>query len=275
MAGGTLRLARPEILPLSTGHDPDAPLRALAGAAAGLGDGEHAIVQVLARPVTGSRLRRARRAARRQRGGQPARLTARLLDAATPGPGRPPAPARDAPGPRAGRRDPRRHREARQPAVGDPHPLRRRHHRRRRSRPGPGGGRPGAAAAQAQARLRGLAHALASAMALLTGRNWLARRRLRRPAAAIAARRLARGDLLSVAELAAIARLSVGPGAAGPGPRRGAGRPAAARHPAARPRRPAARHLRRRARRARSAWRSPTPGTTCGSAGRPAPARPP
>src|SRR5258708_32316821 len=62
-AGGTLRLARPEILPISTGHDPDAPLRALAGAAAGLGDGEHAIVQVLARPATGARLPPARRAA--------------------------------------------------------------------------------------------------------------------------------------------------------------------------------------------------------------------
>ena len=55
--GGALRLARPEILPLSVSHDPDAPRPALAGAAAGLGDGEHAIVQVLARPVTGARLR--------------------------------------------------------------------------------------------------------------------------------------------------------------------------------------------------------------------------
>ncbi len=70
---------------VGTGDDPDAPLRALAGAAAGLGDGEHAIVQVLARPVTGARLRRARRAARQQRAGQPARLTSRLLDLASPG----------------------------------------------------------------------------------------------------------------------------------------------------------------------------------------------
>jgi len=85
-AGGRLRLARPEILPLSTGHDLDAPLRALAGAAAGLGDGEHAVWQVLARPVTGARLRRARRAARRHRTGRRAplalRLAARLLAAA-------------------------------------------------------------------------------------------------------------------------------------------------------------------------------------------------
>ncbi|HEX5289031.1 MAG TPA: hypothetical protein VFX25_09180, partial [Streptosporangiaceae bacterium] len=42
-AGGSLRLARPDILPLAAGHDPDAPLRALAGAAAGLAAGEHAL----------------------------------------------------------------------------------------------------------------------------------------------------------------------------------------------------------------------------------------
>ena len=65
------------------------------------------------------------------------------------------------------------------------------------------------------------------------------------------------------------------PGAARPGPRRGTRRPAAARHPAPRPRRPPPRRLRRRRSPARSAWRSPTPATTCGSAGRPAPARPP
>ena len=52
--GGTLRLARAEILPLRTGLPADL-LRALAGAAAALGDGEHAMLQVLARPVTGAR----------------------------------------------------------------------------------------------------------------------------------------------------------------------------------------------------------------------------
>ena len=80
VAGGTLRLARPDILPLSASGDPEAPLRALAGAAAGLAGGEHAVLQVLARPVTGARLRKARRAARRQRTGQTARLSSRLLD---------------------------------------------------------------------------------------------------------------------------------------------------------------------------------------------------
>jgi len=82
--GGTLRLARPEILPLKTDHGSD-PLRALAAAGTGLAGGEQAIVQVLARPATGSRLRRARRAMRRLRYGQPGRLPSRLLDAISPG----------------------------------------------------------------------------------------------------------------------------------------------------------------------------------------------
>jgi hypothetical protein len=204
-AGGTLRLARPEILPLSVSHDPEAPLRALAGAAAGLADGEHAVLQVLTRPVTGSRLRRARRAARRHRAGQPARVTSRLLDLASPHPG---AGARRG----SSRADPELAAEVRAateklsspqwetliryavattavPAEEIP-PWRRT-----------------PAVGQQAARLRGLAHALASATALYTGRNWLARRRLRRPANAISSRLMRRGDLLSVAELAMVARL--------------------------------------------------------------------
>jgi hypothetical protein len=82
--GGKLRLARPEILPLKTDHQAD-PLRALAAAGTGLAEGEQAIVQALARPATGARLRRARRAIRRLRYGQPARLSSRLLDAVSPG----------------------------------------------------------------------------------------------------------------------------------------------------------------------------------------------
>jgi hypothetical protein len=210
VAGGTLRLARPDILPLSTGRDPEAPLRALAGAAAGLAGGEHAVLQVLARPVTGARLRKARRAARRQRSGQTARLASRLLDLASPGHGT----SRS----RAGTRDPDLAAEIRETtaklagpqwetliryAVATSAPAQAREGAGRRERR--------AAAQQQQARLRGLAHALASATALLTGRNWLARKRLRRPAGSISSRRLARGDLLSVPELAAAARLPADP----------------------------------------------------------------
>jgi hypothetical protein len=211
-AGGTLRLARPEILPLGTGDDPDAPLRALAGAAAGLGDGEHAIVQVLARPVTGARLRKARRAARKQRAGQPARLASRLLDAASPG-GHASSGSRRA----ASRSDPELAAEIRAATSKLASPQWEtliRYGVATTAAPEPGEAarwQAGAATAQQMARLRGLAHALASATALYTGRNWLARRHLRHPAAAIAARRLRRGDLLSVPELAAIARLPADP----------------------------------------------------------------
>jgi hypothetical protein len=210
-AGGTLRLARPDILPLSTSHDPEAPLRALAGAAAGLADGEHAILQVLTRPVTGTRLRKARRAARKQRSGQSARMTSRLLDLASPGSGTGRSRA-------VGRADPDLAAEIRETtaklagpqwetlicyAVATTAPA--------QARDGASRWERRAATAQQAARLRGLAHALASATALLTGRNWLARRRLRRPAAAIGSRWLARGDLLSVPELAAVARLPADP----------------------------------------------------------------
>ena len=206
-AGGTLRLARTEVLPLKTDHDAD-PLRALAAAGGGLADGEHAIVQVLARPVTGARLRRARRAARQLRAGRPARLSARLLDALTPGhPG---------PGPRAAARsDPELAAEVRASVIKSAGPQWDTQIRYATATtavpPAQGRRRDTAARAQARARLRGLAHGLASATALYAGRNWLARRHLRHPAAEIAARRFRRGGLLSVPELAAIARLPADP----------------------------------------------------------------
>ena len=158
--------------------------------------------------------------------------------------------------------------------MGNPDPLRCRHHRRARSRTGPGGWQARAATAQANARLRGLAHALASATALYTGRNWLARRHLRHPAEAISTRQLRRGDLLSVPELAAIARLPADP--ALPGLAR-AGARAVAPPPAIPLPGPDVRPLgvADTGTPARSAWPSPTAVTTCGSAGRPEPARPP
>src|SRR5271166_329740 len=211
IAGGTLRLARPDILPLSTGGDPEAPLRALAGAAAGLAGGEHAVLQVLARPVTGARLRKARRAARKQRSGQSARITSRLLDLATPGHGTSRTRA-------AGRADPELAAEIRETTAKLAGPQWETLIRyavattaAAQARDGASRWERRAAAAQQAARLRGLAHALASATALLTGRNWLARRRLRHPAAVIGTRWLAKGDLLSVPELAAVARLPADP----------------------------------------------------------------
>lgn len=87
--GGQLRLARPEPLPIRTSFDAD-PLRALLGAAGGLGPGEHACVQILARPVTGHRLARARRTARRLHTGAPPHHVGWVLDLLTPGPARAP-----------------------------------------------------------------------------------------------------------------------------------------------------------------------------------------
>ena len=198
VTGGTLGLARTEILPLKTGHDAD-PLRALAAAGSGLAAGEHAIVQVLARPVTGTRLRRARRAARQLRTGRPARLSSRLLDALTPGhPG--PAGRRA-----AARSDPELAAEVRASVIKSAGPqwdTQIRYATATTAVP-PAQDRDKAA----RARLRGLAHGIAAATALYAGRNWLARRRLRRPAAQITDRRFRRGGLLSVPELAAIARL--------------------------------------------------------------------
>jgi Type IV secretion-system coupling protein DNA-binding domain len=201
--GGTLRLARPEILPLKTDHDTD-PLRALAAAGTALAGGEHAIVQLLARPATGSRLRRARRATRRLRYGQPARLSSQLLDALTPG--RQAAPRRT-----AARADPELAadlRAATAKAAGPQWETQIRYAVTTTTAiPGTGRARRAAATAQARRRLRGLAHALASATALYAGRNWLARRPLPSPATQITARRFRRGDLLSVPELACLARL--------------------------------------------------------------------
>jgi hypothetical protein len=212
VAAGSLRLGRPDILPLSASHDPEAPLRALAGAAASLAGGEHAVLQVLARPVTGARLRKARRAARAQRGGQNPRLAARLLDLASPG-GHNSSRHRT-----SSRADPELAAEIRETTAKLASPQWETLIRYGVATTAPAQARDGAsrwerraAAAQQVARLRGLAHALASATALYTGRNWLARRHLRHPAAAISSRRLARGDLLSVPELAAVARLPADP----------------------------------------------------------------
>jgi len=185
--GGELRLAGAEHYPIRADHDTD-PLRPLLAALANLGAGETACVQVLARPATGRRLANAFKAASARRAGRPASRTVRILDLATPGPAATPAAV-----------DPTRERDVR--AILDK------------------AAQPSwaitiryavattAADPQAKARLRGRAHAVASAFALYTGRNRLDRHRLLHPARAIAGRRLGRGDLASVGELAALAHL--------------------------------------------------------------------
>ena len=217
--GGELRLALPEQYPLRTEHKVD-PLRPLLGALDAMGEGESAAVQVLARPLTGRRLTRLHKAAAARRAGRPATRTARLVDLVTPGPTAQPANT-----------DPSRGSDvadildkAAQPcwaiciryAVATT-----------------------ATDSQAPARLRGRAHAVASAFSLFAGRNRLDRRRLRHPAQVLAGRRFGRGDLVSVAELAALAHLPTDqsvPGLARAGAKAVAPPPAVARPPALTPR---------------------------------------
>ncbi len=190
VTGGELRLAAGDHYPLKTDHRVD-PLRPLLGALSGLSEHEQACVQVLARPVTGRRLRALSKAAVHRRNGRPPGRAGRLLDLATPG----------ASGPRAHPAEVDPARPADVAAILD-----------KAAQPcwavairyGVVTDQPGRAA---KAGLRGRAHAVASAFAVYAGRNHLDRHHLRRPARTLAARRLGRGSLLSVAELAALAHL--------------------------------------------------------------------
>ncbi|MGW4801288.1 type IV secretory system conjugative DNA transfer family protein, partial [Nonomuraea sp. NPDC004297] len=82
-AGGQLVLAAPEHFPLTTDHDHD-PVRSLLEAMSGLHEGQHAIVQILARPTTGRRLRRAYQAAAHLRGGRSRHTLGRVFDETLP-----------------------------------------------------------------------------------------------------------------------------------------------------------------------------------------------
>ncbi|HUA96102.1 MAG TPA: type IV secretory system conjugative DNA transfer family protein, partial [Acidimicrobiales bacterium] len=203
--GGALCLALPEHYPLRTDHKVD-PLRPLVGALTGLGETESACVQILARPVTGRRLGRVHKAAVARRAGRPASRLGRLVDLVTPGPAVQ-APATD---PSRGADVTDILDKAAQPcwaiairyAVATTATDRQATGRR-------------AADRQAAARLRGRAHAVASAFALFSGRNRLDRHRLRHPAEILAGRRLGRGNLVSVAELAALAHLPTDPAVPG------------------------------------------------------------
>ncbi|MFD4559071.1 helicase HerA domain-containing protein [Streptomyces sp. NPDC058469] len=203
VAGGELRLARPEALPIRMNF-PDDPIRALLGAPVGLGPNEQAVVQILARPVTGRRVVKARRAARRARAGQSVHPVGLLLDLLTPGHQAPrsrhTAPVVD--------RQTALETSAEDKVIvtkqrGAPYETRIRYaitatvpetlstDKR----------------AAVRERLRGRAHAIASAFAAFTEHNYYRRDRLRRPQPYVAERRLGKGDLLSIPELAAVAHL--------------------------------------------------------------------
>ncbi|MEU4767691.1 DUF87 domain-containing protein [Actinosynnema sp. NPDC023794] len=210
VVGGELRLARPEALPIRSDFAAD-PIRALIGAPVGLGRDEHACVQVLARPVTGRRVQKARRNARRVHTGGSTHLVGRLLDLLTPGTGSR-SPRSTAARTKTGalHTDPQTSLEyaAQNRAIVT---------KQRGSQfdtvvryavatllPDDTGENE---VRQARDVARGRAHALAASFASYTEHNHYRRRHLRHPRRVVDSRRLGHGDLLSVSELAAIAHL--------------------------------------------------------------------
>jgi hypothetical protein len=237
-AGGALWPQETEGLPLRTEHEAD-PLRALLSAGAGVRNREHACVQILARPASARRVRGARRAASKPAGtpggdvankavNSMARLAIEpilwLLEVFLPGPTRRTTTTRTSAS-RLEVRDPVA--DAHQHAVVDkavrvPHfeisiryavavddvqsdngakrgktdkrskDERRRDEERHR---------------QMRARLHGLAHTFASAAATYTRPNRLRRMKMAQPVAVLASRRLLRGFLATVEELAVLAAL--------------------------------------------------------------------
>ncbi len=194
VGGGMLGLAQPEWYALRGQADhPSDPLRALLGAAEELGAGESAIVQVLVRPARGRRVARLRRVARALRRGQHPTRPGRLLDLLNP-------TSTTTGSRRAYTDDPARHADVQ--AIS-------------RKAAGPGfevAIRYGVATTtedNPRGRLRSRAHALAAAFAIYAGRNRLVRTHSpsRLAATALVRRRLGRGMLLGLDELAAVAHL--------------------------------------------------------------------
>ncbi|MBF6456044.1 MULTISPECIES: type IV secretory system conjugative DNA transfer family protein [Nocardia] len=204
LSGGELRLGRREVLPIRTDYGNGDLVRDLISAADDLTPGQAACVQVLARPVTGRRVRRGTRT-RSGTAAWPVPLLREILDLLTPGPVRRSGRTRAAAAtqvkdPQAAMQDNTEHRAAADKARGA--------HwesviRYAVTVPVPETGDRGAARAFA----RGRADALAVVFGSCTDHNYYRHRRHRRLGSALARRRLGRGDLLSVPELAAVAHL--------------------------------------------------------------------
>ncbi len=202
--GGELRLARSEALPIRTDFTAD-PIRALLGAPVGLNVDEQVTVQVLGRPVTGRRVTHARRAARQLHTGRSPRLAGRILDLATP---HPPSRRTD-PGARAAldRVTSLEHTAQDRAVVAKTRgPLFETRIRYAVTAPTPIGVTR-SELAEVRDRLRGRGHAIASAFAAYGEHNHYRRHRLPHPSNTIESRRLGKGDLLSIPELAVIAHI--------------------------------------------------------------------
>jgi hypothetical protein len=221
-AGGAHWPQHADVLPLRVEHNAD-PLRALLAAGAEVRHREHACVQILARPASARRVRAARRSAATTSNhphGRPdpathaaagaARLAIEpllwLLEVFLPGPSRSTTTPR--PGSRPEVRDPVTGAEARtvvEKAVRVPHfEIAVRFAvaaRADRTPPTP------ERADEVRRRLIGLGHTIASAAAAYTGPNRLRRMKMPHPVSTLAGRRLRRGFLATVPELAALAAL--------------------------------------------------------------------
>jgi hypothetical protein len=217
-AGGALWPQQPDTIPLRAEHDTD-PLRALLAAGAAVRHHEHACVQILARPAPARHVRQARRAGTTRTGATGTDLVGRtasglaqavatpvlwLAEVFLPGPSRTRHTTITTAVPVV--RDPiadAARRTVVDKAVRVPHyevairyatathtPAADRAGRRR-----------------VQARLGGLAHSIASAAAVYTGPNRLHRLHMNHAVAVLAGRRMRRGFLTTVPELAALAAL--------------------------------------------------------------------
>ncbi|MFF0492902.1 helicase HerA domain-containing protein [Nocardia sp. NPDC004068] len=224
VAGGELRLGRREGLPIRTDYDGDL-VRDLITAADDLGPGQAACVQILARPVTGRRVARATRTPGTGRtgrtGGAASGLAAALaldvLNLLTPGPTTRTPRSSGAVDARPADQQTRLEyaAAARAAAIKARGPHWETVVRYAVSVPVPDDGADGedgatsgrAGVAGARAVARGRADALATVFGAVSDHNYYRRRRRVRVDALLGARRLGRGDVLSVPELAAIAHL--------------------------------------------------------------------
>ena len=200
LAGGQLRLGRREALPIRTDHAGDL-VRDLITAADDLGPGQGACVQILARPVTGRRVARATRSDR-TRGGLVTGLARELLDILTPASSRGHS-SRDNKPPSDQQTAMEFASAARAAATKARGPHWETLIRYTASVPVD----EQAGAAEARRVARGRADALATVFGACADHNYYRRRRCWRLARALDQRRLGRGDVLSVPELATLAHL--------------------------------------------------------------------
>ncbi|TLG01796.1 type IV secretory system conjugative DNA transfer family protein [Nocardia cyriacigeorgica] len=211
VAGGELRLARPESLPIRIDYGGGDPVRDLITAAADLNPGHTACVQILARPVTGRRVRRLTATG----GGMARAVLAELLDLLTPGPARRTARGAPSSGP-AGDKQAALEVSARTRAAAN---KARGSHWETVVRYAVAALVPAdadrATLTRETAVVRGRAHALAAVFGSATDHNYYRRHRRPHLATVLDRRWLRRGDLLSVPELAGIAHLPHGSGIPG------------------------------------------------------------